>query len=156
VKRQVRFIAQVVEQSTVQVRWNGVLVFNDKVNPTDHQTTIFEWQIDTSLFGLIPMEVHVHTGQIIWSNLHMNYSGVSLPFPGSQPLGFERIASHDFYAPPGLGDLKKNVRINGEPIAIDRQNDEQGAWHYEIRDNQILTCDFYIDRKRTMLYNPRA
>jgi hypothetical protein len=156
VQRTVRFIAKIEKPSTLEVKWDGRKVFSGEVESTDQQTSICEWQIDINLFGLVPLEIHVRQGAVVWSNLHMNYSGIKLAFPGSQPLGYERIVPKDYFAPPGAGELKKNVKLNGESVFIDRQHNQQGSWHYTIQENQTLTCDFYIDRKRTMLYDPRA
>lgn len=153
-QRQVKFIAKVVEPSTVEIVFNGSKVFYGEVSPTEDLESICEWTSDTSLWGKIPMEVKVTQGEIVWSDLYMNYTGVKLVFPGSQNLGYERVRPKNYFSPPGNGELKLEVHINGNQCIVDRSNNEFGSWHYTIKQNEILTCYYYIDRKRVLLFDP--
>lgn len=154
-QRQVKFIAKVVEVSTLSISFNDKVVFQGSVEITEDFESICEWTIDTSLYGRIPMKVTITQGEIIWADLHMNYSGTKLAFPGSQSLGHQRIKSKDYFSPPGSGELKLGVCINGELQTLNRQADELGAWHYTIKESQILECFYYIDRKRTLIFDVR-
>ena len=129
--------------------------FFGEVKSTADLEPICEWISDTSLSGQIPMTVKVIQGEIVWSDLHMNYTGVKLAFPGSQTLGYQRVKPKDYFSPPGNGELKMNVLINGQPELIERAENETGAWHYNLKDQDVLTCDYYIDRKRTLIFDVR-
>ena len=154
-QRQVKFIAKVLEPSTIKICFNHQTVFQGFLNPTKNIESVCEWITDTSLFGKIPMQIYVSQGKIVWADLHMNYTGVKLAFPGSQSLGYQRVKPKDFFSPPGSGELKFDVHIDGEPQVVNREHHEYGAWHYTIALGQTLDCAYYIDRKRTLIFDVR-
>lgn len=154
-QRQVRFIAKVIKPSDITIYFNQSKVFEGKVCGTDDLEPICEWTTDTSVTGYIPMKIKINQGEIVWADLYMNYTGSKLAFPGSQSLGHQRIRPKDYFSPPGKGELKMDVFINDQPQLVDRAENETGAWHYNLKDQDVLTCNYYIDRKRTLIFDVR-
>lgn len=132
------------------------VIFNHDVVYQGPVAGDLEWSFDAGLWGNIPMTLNLSGhGQVVWQDLHMNYSGCLLCLPGSESSGGTRVKPEYFYAPPSMqGDCRSQVTINGVLVPIHRDENCQGAWHYEITAPARVDAMIRIDRQRTMLWTP--
>ena len=132
------------------------LIFNHEPVYQGPVTGNIEWSLDSSIWGNIPMTLHLHgRGGLIWQDLHMNYSGCQLCLPGSESSGAQRIRPQHYYAQPSLAaDCRTSVTVNGTAVSIQRDEHCQGAWHYDVCAPARVDAVIRIDRQKTMLWTP--
>lgn len=154
-QRQVRMIGMASSDAKIEIIWDGVRAFSGSTNQHKGLGCIASWVTDTSLWGNIPIEIRVQRGQITWVDIHMNYTGIRLPLPGSEASGGIKIKARDFYAPPShLPDGKLNVIIDGNPVIIERTEETKWQWHHEVLTGQYLQAQYRVDRRCLVLFDP--
>jgi hypothetical protein len=156
-RRQVKMIGKSAQDADIDIVWHGVRVFSGRINDQHQPGCLASWVTDTAQWGNIDMEITVRHGLITWIDIHMNYTGIYLPLPGSESSGAVRIRPRDFYGPPHrLLDGKLDVSIDSESVIIQRTEDTQGPWHYDVSAGQILRARYRVDRRCLVLHDPMS
>lgn len=148
-------IGKAAPGADIEIIWDGVRVFSGPINDQPQLDCIASWPTDTSQCGNIDIEITVRHGEITWVDIHMNYTGIYLPLPGSESSGAVKIKPRDFYAAPNcVPDGKLNVCLDGAPVEIHRTPETQGPWHYIITAGQQLQAQYRVDRRCVVLHDP--
>ena len=150
--RRVRMILDCASHTRARARviWNHHTVYQGEVQGN------IEWDTEANIWGHVNLEIEITGhGSMIWQDLHMNHTGCLLCLPGSESSGGRRVLPPDFYSPPSLAaDCRSDVRINGEIVAVDRDSEHRGAWHYDLSAPCRVQARVRIDRQKTMLWAP--
>lgn len=150
---------------SVTARFNGEQVhsgpvpFYKRLPPNqkslaDPGLMMFEYTGSTELSGNIPLELSVTDGTLFFGTIFANYSGVELEVDRTDPVNpvvLSVITSpENFWGEinqKSLGyDGKINVKINGaDQFQTPSGPEEIGNWYYCIQENELFTCDIFVD-----------
>jgi hypothetical protein len=122
---------------------------------------IAEWASTTDLTGTVPVTISASSGDLIWTQIYANYSGIKIsydpPADPENPVPVIEIQPVDFYRDvnvnDGNTDGRTDVAIDGIPLTEGnglRPTDITdgtllGDWYYKVPEGSVLTCNLYID-----------
>ncbi len=124
----------------------------------DPGLVMFEYTGSTDLSGNIPLTLLVTNGTLFFGTIHANYSGYEVEDLSAEILTVI-TTPENFWGDinqKSLGyDGKINVKING----IDKSQtpsgpEEIGNWYYGIQENDLFTCDIFVDPDITVTEIP--
>jgi len=135
---------------------NGTVTTKPVTDITTQQSDdlyeMFEFTIDSSISGVIPVSISVSGGVAYFGILSGNYSGYTLSLNENNEKYIE-ISPENFYRDLNNNtiesDGKTNISISpsdGDLPTRELLDETQiGDWHYCIPENSTFTCDYYID-----------
>jgi hypothetical protein len=142
---------------TLRVTVNGTEVHNGTVVTTaseipgapaesSSETELFNFTLDSSVNGDVPVTIEVSGGDAVFAYLHGNY-GIVGGVQGDDPA---TIWDH-MHLCTAEEDGKHNPAIDGESVANRRPTQTGefvGPWFYVICNGETFTCDYEIDPTR--------